>query len=133
MQALVVEQTEFTPYINFNPSTDKFEIRGESRPENSGKFYSKLISWISDFQISVKSNPSSLRKDMVFEFKFDYFNSTSAKFILDFLRQLEVLKLENPQLKITIKWYFDERDEDMRDSGEEFSHLVKLPFEFVTL
>lgn len=129
MQELLIEQTEFSPQVNFNPAFGKFEISGESRPENTGKFYARIISWVEEFQAHLQNN--AFTSPLIFEFKFDYFNSTSAKFILDFLRQLEVVQIENADLKISIHWHFDKRDEDMKESGEEFSHLVNLPFEFI--
>ena len=129
MLPLLIEQTDFSPLVNFNPTANKFEIRGESRPENTSKFYGVVINWIVDFQSHLAKNPST--KHLVFEFNFDYFNSTSAKFILDLLRQIEVLQIKNAEMNISIQWQYDALDEDMRDSGEEFSHLVKLPFVFV--
>ncbi len=126
---LRIEQSDFTPLIHFNPSENIFEIKGESRPENTGKFYSSVLIWLTEYKeyLQKKSGTQSL----VFEFKFDYFNSTSAKFILDLLRKLEDIAGDNPQLNLSIRWHYDELDEDMKDSGEEFSHLVKLPFDFV--
>lgn len=129
MQPLHIIQTEFSPLVNFSPESNKFEILGESRPENTAKFYAVIIHWIQDYKEYLKENPA--QQSLIFEFKFDYFNSTSAKFILDFLRQLDALHQELEKIKILIKWHFDEIDEDMRDSGEEFSHLVKVPFEFI--
>ncbi len=131
MDTLLIEATEFSPKIYFNPNENKFEIRGESRPENTSKFYAQLIQWVEQWKTDLSANPPS--KHFVFEFRFDYFNSTSAKFILDFLQKLNELVHLIPDLKISIRWYYDSRDEDMRESGEEFSHLVDLPFEFVTL
>lgn len=131
MDTLLIEATEFSPKIYFNPNENKFEIKGESRPENTSKFYAQLIQWVEHWKTDLSANPPS--KHFVFEFRFDYFNSTSAKFILDFLQKLNELVHLIPDLKISIRWYYDARDEDMRESGEEFSHLVDLPFEFVTL
>lgn len=129
MQPLNISPTEFSPRINFSPETNKFEIQGESRPENTAKFYSLVLDWIQKFQHYLKQNPSE--RNLIFEFRFDYFNSTSAKFILDLFRQLDDLQKEVSSVKIHIRWHFDKLDEDMRDSGEEFSHLVNLPFEFI--
>jgi hypothetical protein len=126
--ALHIKQTDFTPLVQFNPIENHFEIKGESRPENTSKFYSTLLTWLSDFNSVLKKE--GVERTLVFEFKFDYFNSTSAKFILDLFRKLEEIKASNPQVKITILWHYEKLDEDMRDSGEEFSHLVNLHFDF---
>ncbi|MBK9479314.1 MAG: DUF1987 domain-containing protein [Bacteroidetes bacterium] len=129
MQALFLKQTDFTPLVNFDLLTEKFEIKGESRPENTGKFYAQLTQWLEDLKKEVATN--SLEKQLVFDFKFDYFNSTSAKYILDLLAILQEINNPLNKVNITVRWHYDKLDEDMRESGEEFSHLVSLPFEFI--
>ncbi len=131
MNSLIIESTEFSPKIYFNPKENKFEISGESRPENTSKFYAQLNNWVNEFSDFLSENPSA--SNLLFEFKFEYFNSTSAKFLLDFLQKLEELSKKNAHIKISIRWFYDKQDEDMRDSGEEFSQLVNLPFEFIML
>lgn len=129
MHALFLKPTDFTPLVNFDLSEGKFEIKGESRPENTGKFYAQLTEWLTNLRQELVAN--SIEKQLVFDFKFDYFNSTSAKYILDLLAILQ--EISNPLYKvnITVRWHYDKLDEDMRESGEEFSHLVSLPFEFI--
>jgi len=131
MKELKIAASEFSPKVYFSLSENKFEVSGESRPENTSKFYADLIAWADSV---IANEIESIQVDkMIFEFRFDYFNSTSAKFILDFLQNLERMQGLLKGTKIIIQWYFDARDEDMRDSGEEFSHLVNLPFEFITV
>ena len=126
MNALILESSEFTPKVTLDPSANKFEISGESRPENSGKFYEPIIGWLEQFRNNGKSGSK-----MLFEFKFDYFNSSSAKYILDILKQLNAY--HGAGGAITIKWSYDALDEDMKESGEEFAKLINVPFEFLPL
>jgi hypothetical protein len=65
---------------------------------------------------------------MVFKFKFDYFNSSSAKFILDIL--VIINQMHTQGLKMRIDWYFDENDDDMKEVGEELSEVVDFQFEY---
>ena len=67
---------------------------------------------------------------MVFDISLDYFNSTSAKYLLDILKQLD--NYYNEGYDVLIRWFYHEQDEDMRDSGEEFSKLINVPIEFVS-
>lgn len=122
MSALSLEATEFTPKVVLDPSSKKFEISGESRPENSGKFYEPIIEWM-------KNNLPSVKDGINFEFKFEYFNSSSAKYILDILKQLN--NCHTGGCSVKIMWSFDSLDEDMKESGEEFSKLIEVPFEFI--
>ena len=129
MDGLLIEQSDFSPLVNFDLQKNYFEIKGESRPENTSKFYEVILSWLVAYGEYLKVNPSS--NTLNFHFKLDYFNLTSAKFILDMLRQLEIINKQQGSTNTTIHWYHDKLDDDMRDSGEEFSLLVQLPFAFI--
>jgi SiaC family regulatory phosphoprotein len=129
MDGLLIKQSDFSPLVNFDLQKNVFEIKGESRPENTSKFYEEILSWLAAFGEYLNANPSNTNFN--FHFKLDYFNSTSAKFILDMLRQLETINMQQGSTNITIHWYHDKLDDDMRDSGEEFSQLVQLPFVFI--
>jgi hypothetical protein len=62
-------------------------------------------------------------------FNFEYFNSTSAKYILDIFKSLNAL--HSLGIELDIKWYYEEDDEDMLEVGEEMSRMSKLKFEYV--
>jgi len=132
MNALIIDPTDFSPKVVFDPSKNLFEISGESRPENTGKFYVPLLEWLHQYQnvLYWEKDKFGETPGRVFEFKFDYFNSTSAKFIMDVLMQLD--KMAQEGYNINARWYYDKRDEDMKESGEEFSKLLKkLSIQFV--
>ncbi len=132
MNTLTIEPTDFSPKVVLDPTKNVFELSGESRPENTSKFYMPILEWLVQYQGVLywekdKFGQGALR---TFEFKLDYFNSTSAKFIMDVLMQLD--KMAQEGYNINARWHFDKRDEDMKESGEEFSKLLKkLPMEFV--
>ena len=132
MNALLIEPSDFSPKVVFDPVKNLFEISGESRPENTSKFYVPLLQWLEQYQSVLYWEKDKVNNipTKVFEFKLDYFNSTSAKFIMDLLMQLDKMAQEGYPIKV--KWFYDKRDEDMKESGEEFSKLLKkLPIEFV--
>ena len=62
---------------------------------------------------------------------FEYFNSSSAKYILDLCKNLG--KIRAGGNKIVIKWHYKEDDEDMLEAGKEMSKLAKLPFEHIQI
>ena len=132
MNALIIEPSDFSPKVVLDPTKNVFELSGESRPENTSKFYVPILQWLEQYQSVLyweKDKFGQSASDKVFEFKLDYFNSTSAKFIMDLLMQLDKMAQEGYPIKV--KWYYDKRDEDMKESGEEFSKLLKkLPMEF---
>lgn len=133
MKPLRIEATEFTPLVIFDPEINCFEISGESRPENAGKFFSEILDWLDQYYNLRywKDKKFSDGPEVAFEFKLEYFNSTSAKFILDILLKLESFRKDN--VKIKVVWYYDEPDIDMKESGEEFAEMTNIPFEFISI
>lgn len=117
MDRLNLSATEETPAISFDGKTGVFEISGRSIPANAREFYTPVLEWIQDYA----KNPSHATRVI---FKLEYFNTTTAKQILDLLYALEKIR------GVTIEWYFDDDDEDMEEAGQEFAELVKIPFAF---
>jgi hypothetical protein len=131
MDALIIEQTEFAPKVVLDPVNNKFEISGESRPENAGKFYEPIVKWLEQYQavLFYQKGQNGKANKVLFDFSLDYFNSTSAKHLLDILKQLDTYYNEGHE--VLIRWFYISQDEDMRDSGEEFSKLISAPLEFI--
>ncbi len=127
MKALIIKGTEFSPQITFNPELLKFEVSGESRPEDAGKLYGIVLQWLEEYLKLKKTAPSP--SHIKFEFNLLYFNTVSAKYILEILRVLHAHYANGPGIKIL--WYYKAKDEDMKESGEEFARLVNIPFEFI--
>lgn len=131
MDSLIIEATEDSPKITFDTVSNRFMISGESRPENAGKFYTPVINWIVKYEEILYSRKQDTKDDsvLVFIFKLDYFNSTSAKYIMDVL--LIIKKFVDQGYNINIEWHYDKRDDDMLDAGNEFSDTVDLKFDFI--
>jgi len=131
MIPLVIQSTDLTPNISFVPDKKEFEISGESRPENVSKFYEPVIEWIDNYKSHLHSNKLLDNEKLVFKFRFEYFNSTSAKFLTSIISKLDSIKKEI--VPVEIEWYYDAPDEDMKNSGEEFSKMVSIPFRFFSV
>ncbi|MCE9540325.1 MAG: DUF1987 domain-containing protein [Bacteroidetes bacterium] len=131
MKSLIIEGTEDSPSINFDVNSCQFVISGKSRPENTGKFFSPLINWINEFYETVSSQKGQIADNstIVFVFKLDYFNSISAKYILDIIFALQGLVSKGH--KINIEWHAAKLDIDMLETGKEFSNMVNLKFDFI--
>lgn len=131
MNALNIEATSHSPKVHFDPEQYLFEISGESRPENATVFYKPILSWIKEIEDVLDRNSDAFSNDFRFDFRFDYFNSTSAKFILDFCKKLG--QLHSKGLKISVRWIYEEDDDDMLAVGKEMSRMAKISFEFVEI
>ncbi|MCK4661542.1 MAG: DUF1987 domain-containing protein [Bacteroidales bacterium] len=130
MEPFNLSPTDSTPKIIFDPQQKKFEISGISRPENVREYYEPVLEWIENFNIEMNDYVFKNGKELIiFDFKLNYFNSASAKFILDIL--IELNKLYKNGLNLKIDWYYDEGDEDMKEVGEELSEIVDFSFNYI--
>ena len=122
MAPLVINGTEDTPEVVFDPSTGKFLISGTSIPENARKFYDQIIEWLDGY---IKE-PAA---DTSISFKLKYFNTASTKYLFDIMVLLKPLSGEKNRL--VYNWYFLSDDEDMFEAGQGFSKMLRHPFNFV--
>ena len=130
MEKLVIEPTFNSPSVILDPESNQFDFSGESRPENVRKFYLPILEWLDSFAKEQSEMRSSARSSSLqVRFNFEYFNSTSAKYILDIFKALNVLN--DLGIEILVKWLYEEDDEDMLEVGEEMSRMSKLEFEYI--
>ena len=130
MEKLIIEATVNSPRIVLNPEELKFEFSGESRPENVRNFYLPVLEWLEKFSTHQSGLKESERmKALNCLFNFEYFNSTSAKYILDIFKSLNAL--HSLGVNLDIKWFYEEDDEDMLEVGQEMSRMSKLSFEYI--
>lgn len=122
MKALIIEATDKTPQVNFDPESGVFEIKGKSIPADAESFYGPVLAWMESY---VKS-PG---KKTHFELNLEYFNITSSKRILFILYKLN--ELIDKSHDVHVKWYYAESDDDMHEVGQDYAFMVKVPFQFV--
>lgn len=129
MKPLIIEPTEFTPDVNFNPLNHTLDIAGFSRPENVIGFYKPVVKWIQDYIEEVFYGNTAFDKAIItMNFRMTYFNSSSAKFLLDIL--FELRKTHDKGNRVVVNWYYESDDDEIKESGEELSDLVCLPFNY---
>ncbi len=130
MEKLIIEPTLNTPSVKLDPVKNVFQFSGESRPENVRNFYMPVLEWLEKYSAEVNTlDVKSKGSTREFHFDFEYFNSTSAKYILDIFKTLGFLHSEG--LSIVVHWHYEEDDEDMLEVGQEMSRMSKLPFEYI--
>jgi hypothetical protein len=123
MEHLIINKTDDTPEIDFNPSTKELKISGRSLPEDVTTFYAPVLAWLDELE----ETPSGTFKFIV---NLEYFNTASSKLILDILMRLEDIHTGGSNT-IEIIWNYDKRDTDMEEAAEEYSELVEVPFQIV--
>ena len=123
MNSYTLTPTPKTPRLYFNGQNGEFEISGRSIPENSIEFYKPLLEWL-DKYIESPSDETTLSVNL------EYFNTSSSKCLVEILRRLERVHEVKP---VTVKWHYEEEDEDMMESGEDFKKIIKVPIELVVV
>lgn len=122
MEPLIINGTDDTPSIKFDHATGIFEITGKSLPEEVINFYSPVIDWIEKYVVNPNDNT-------VIKLKLIYFNSASQRYLLEVLSCFEKIGAKG---SVTVEWHYHEEDEEMKESGEEYKDMVKIPFKFIS-
>lgn len=134
MKVLDIEPTDYTPGVLMNPDENSFVIWGKSRPEDARAFYMPIFAWLDEYYSLRYWKDAKFSKkppEATFEFKLEYLNSTSAKFVLDIL--VKLIQFREDNIEIKVQWYYDEEDLDMKESGEAFERMCKMDFEFIAI
>lgn len=122
MEPLQIEPTKKTPFVYINADAGVMEMKGMSSSENSLTFYKPILDYL-DNCISKSMPINSV------ELFFKYFNTSSAKCILDVLERFADMK--DKGMDVNINWYCEPMDEEMLDSGQNFSTILDLPINIV--
>lgn len=122
MAPLVIEKEPNTLRIVLDKEKNEFLFEGRSLPENTVKFFEPVMDWLKEY----KEDPN---EETVVNMNFIYFNTSSAKLLLEVLREFEaVQKLGKP---VKIIWHYMVEDYDIQEAGEEYSTMVDMPFEYI--
>ena len=115
---LRIEATKVTPRIEYWAETATMMITGVSMPEDAVVFYEPIMNWL-------RAKPFIKGRSVDVHFRLDYFNTSSAKVLLEMFLQLDELYRKGYQLNLI--WEFEAGDEQLREVGEEFGLLVSCP------
>jgi hypothetical protein len=110
-----------TPLVRFDQETSILTISGRCVPADASGFFAPIISLVRDLRPS--------EKRLLIEVKLDYFNTSSAKNLLDLFKTAESLLKRDIVTRIV--WHYIEGDEDLMESGQDYAALISLPFELV--
>jgi hypothetical protein len=120
MEHVSLERTTDTPSVIMDPSRRAIEIAGNSYPENAVEFYQPVYNWVKEYFASGEMSLTVI-------LKLNYFNTSSAKAILNLLTLLQGFYTKGN--RVDVHWYYDEDDEDMLETGKAFSVDFSMPFD----
>ena len=117
LKEINIEGTEDRPRIILSKEKGIFEFSGRSLPEDAGKFFEPVQRWIEAYV----QDPNDHSQ---FVFRFDYFNSTSARKIAALLLEIEKVLDKGKTAKII--WLYYENDEMMKEAKISVASLSFL-------
>lgn len=108
------------------PIVDWFDggvtLSGRSIPQDADEFYLPLIKKL---QAVTKG-----RKDFVFNFKIEYYNTSSSLYMT---KILYVLRNLAKHAKVTINWYYLPVDEQIYELGLDYKEVTKMNINLIEL
>ncbi|MCF6366460.1 MAG: DUF1987 domain-containing protein [Bacteroidales bacterium] len=120
LEPIIREKTKNSPEVILDKENSTFKIAGRSIVEDPGEFYSPIYNWLEEY---VKS-PINFTD---FTFDLEYFNSSSARQIMEIIMVLE--KINETDKKVKVNWLYEEGDEMSKERGDEIKLVSKLDFE----
>ena len=125
MEPLYIKaKSSYQPDIILDNVNGIFELSGRSLMENAVAFFQPVLDWFTEY---VKQ-PNSMTNLVI---KLDYFNTASAKQLIDIFITLEKILQTGKKAKIT--WYYDEEDEVILERGNELKTISQVPFDLKVL
>lgn len=121
MKRLEIQPSNNTPHIILDVDANTFLIEGKSFPEDSKEFYRPVIEWMDELKLS---GPKSIK----ICFNLFYLSSSSIISVKQFL--MKAVDLNAAGTNATIEWAYDEDDDDIKKTGEDYQKLTKLNFEY---
>jgi hypothetical protein len=122
MEVVNMQPSGYIPGIVLDKESGKLEMTGRACPEDPLEFYQPVFDWFDEYA------ESPLDKT-VFDFKLSYYNTATSKILMMLMQRLE--ELANDGNDVLVRWHYLEDDEDMQESGEDYSEMVDVKFEFL--
>jgi hypothetical protein len=120
--SLTIAPTNVTPFVQLDARQGILEFKGRSSPSASLEFYYPIMS-------SIDRVFTSGQNTLTANFRFEYFNTSSSKCLFDILKRL--VQFKNKGMDITINWFYEEDDEDMRETGEDYEDVLGIEFNYI--
>ncbi len=119
---LNISATKNTPLVIGSMTKGFLKFDGSSFPENSKKFYEPLMLWVSESK--------KVTSQFSIETNFNYISSSSLIAILNLLKRFQSLYGAD---NVTLKWYYEEDDEDILKIAEDYRKIVDFPIECIAI
>ncbi|MGE5516581.1 MAG: DUF1987 domain-containing protein [Bacteroidota bacterium] len=124
MENLMIAATERSPEVDFDFAAGHLSLKGESYPEDASSVFGPIFAALEGYLNQAAG------KDIRFDFSLIYFNSSSAKALMNMFQLLD--RAAAGGVKVVVNWCYAPDDETMQEFGEDFSEdLEHVTFNLV--
>ncbi len=109
----------FEPKVEVKKRLKKVIISGVSRMPDAGLFYEPVSS-------QLKKCFNAFNRTLFIEFKFDYINTGTSKWLYFLLKGLETEMKKNGGM-IEVTWGYEQDDESIEETGEVLKSQLSFP------
>lgn len=117
MEDIQLKWTAKTPNVECR-SDGYIRIEGQSIPENAFEFYEPINRWVDEYAKSCDG-------PLAVAISLDYYNSSTSKCLLTFLKKLT--ELWDDGRKVSVVWFYAVDDEDMHEEIKTYQTIVRVP------
>ncbi len=123
MEPLKILANDSNPAIYLDAEQGRFEIRGNSMPEDARGFYEPIVKWFDEY--ADNPNPET---EIIFQM--NLLNTSSTKLFIDIFKKINKI-VESESSEVNVIWYYAYGDDDIQEVGVEFKDFCKGSFELV--
>lgn len=118
MEPLLIQQSNATLGVDFDPRSNRLVLRGESYPEDARKFFAPVLQWLKTY---FQELPAGVDVQVVMDIV--YFNSSSSKALMNVFDVFE--NAARSGARVEILWMHHVENEVAQECGEEFGEELQ--------
>ena len=123
MEVLNIKGGNDIPTVICDPEKGFIELTGKAIPEDPfNEIFKPILLWLKEYA-------SNTLPTTTVNIQLEYFNTSSSKYLLEILRDLEAIHKSDEDTSVLINWFYEEDDEDMLEAGQDYEAMIKVPFE----
>jgi hypothetical protein len=124
MNDLDIAATQSSPGIRSDAAAGLLSMSGDSYPENAFELFDPIIRWVEHY---LAQDQRPLRVEL----RLLYLNTSSIRAMMEIFDLLEEAHRE--QRAVEVCWFYDHRNERVRELAEEFAEDCHFPFQVLAV
>ncbi len=124
MKTLLLEATEDSPYIFFDPKRGHLKIEGRALMSDTSTYLKIMIDWLRGY--IGNAQPLNL-----LELKLEHINSPSHSMLIYLLQEINKYYIMGHSFEVI--WVYHPEDDYLKDVGDELQEMFDVPIKQLAL